>query len=288
MIDVHVHVVHDHVHGAKPAPGHEDALLEEPPDVVATQVKREMAAAGVTTILGMGRLNAPADDPLGINGTLRVAALVPGLRAIGVANPELTDKAHLKRAEAQLATGKVVALKAYLGYTHHGPDSPRYLPYYRLAAGHGLPFIFHTGDTWATAAKVRYAHPLLVDDVAVDHPDVKFVLAHMGNPWLLDAAEVIFKNENVWADLSGLVVGDEAALKTNPDGTVPPDTYLGDLAHDLRRAFRYTEKPERFLYGSDWPLVPMAPYRALIAAIVPREHHEKVFDTNARTLFKLD
>ena len=42
--------------------------------------------------------------------------------------------------------------------------------------------------------------PLLVDDVAVDNPDVKFVMAHFGNPWLIDAAEVIYKNDNVWAD----------------------------------------------------------------------------------------
>jgi predicted TIM-barrel fold metal-dependent hydrolase len=46
-----------------------------------------------------------------------------------------------------------------------------------------------------------------MDEVAVDHGDVRFVLAHLGNPWLIDAAEVIFKNPNVWADLSGLLVG---------------------------------------------------------------------------------
>jgi pantetheine-phosphate adenylyltransferase len=38
------------------------------------------------------------------------------------------------------------------------------------------------------------------------------VLAHVGNPWLTDAAEVVYKNVNVWADLSGLVVGDEASF----------------------------------------------------------------------------
>ena len=290
MIDVHIHAVHDHIPGGKPAPGHEDALLDEPPDVVAAHLRKEMAAAGITTVLGMGRLDAPADDPLGINGTLRIASLLPGLRAIGIADPNKTvaaDAGHFKRAEADIAAGKVVALKGYTGYLHFSPDSPGYHPYYRLAAKFDIPFIFHTGDTWSTTAKVRFAHPLLVDDVAVDFPDVKFVIAHMGNPWLKDAAEVIFKNDNVWADLSGLFVGDETALKTLPDGTLPPNTYLADLAADLQRAFRYTEKPERFLYGSDWPLVPMAAYRNLIAAMIPKAHHEKVFETNARALFKL-
>lgn len=290
MIDVHIHVVHDHVHGDKPVnAGHDESVLDLRPDELSVQIRDQMKAAGITTAFGMGRLFAPPDDPLGINGTLRLATLVPGLKAIGVADPTRTGTDHLKKVEEQLAAGKgkVVALKAYLGYVHQGPDSPGYVPYFRLAAKYDLPFFFHTGDTWATKAKVRFAHPLLVDDVAVDHPDVNFVLAHLGNPWLTDAAEVVFKNENVWADLSGLTVGDEKALKLQPDGTITPNTYLADVAHDIRRALRYTEKPERFLYGSDWPLAPMAAYKKLIEAMVPKEHHEAVFLTNAKKLFKL-
>ena len=34
-------------------------------------------------------------------------------------------------------------------------------------------------------------------------PDTRFVLAHVGNPWFRESAEVIYKNMNVWADLSG-------------------------------------------------------------------------------------
>jgi predicted TIM-barrel fold metal-dependent hydrolase len=28
-------------------------------------------------------------------------------------------------------------------------------------------------------------------------PETKFVLAHFGNPWILDAAQVVYKNMNV-------------------------------------------------------------------------------------------
>ena len=287
MIDVHVHVVNNHVHGDKPLPGHDESILDRPTEELAARVRDQMKAAGITTIFGMGRLSPPSDDPLGVAGTLRLAALIPGLKPIGVADPNHTDAGHLKRVEEQLATGKIVALKAYLGYLHHGPDSPGYVPYYRLAAKFDIPFFFHTGDTWATKAKVKYAHPLLVDEVAVNHPKVKFILAHLGNPWLIDAAEVVFKNENVWADLSGLLVGDDNALKLQPDGTITPNTYLADVAHDIRKAFRYTEKPDRFLYGSDWPLTRMASYRKFIEAVVPKEHHEAVFYLNAKKLFKL-
>ena len=145
-----------------------------------------------------------------------------------------------------------------------------------------LPFIFHTGDTYSPRAKLKYAHPLPVDDVAVDHPDVSFVLAHLGNPWLMDAAEVVYKNANVWADLSGLAVGDEGSFTDEARQDV-----LRDAAAALGRAFRYAERPNRFVYGSDWPLAPMWPYRDFIRAVIPEAFHEQVFEENARRLFGL-
>src|SRR5262249_25942698 len=157
-----------------------------------------MQSAGVTHALAMGSWQAGDDDPLGVAVTLRLADLVPGLHAIGVADPTRNDAHHLRRLEAGPAAGPGPALKAYLRYLHYAPDHPGYTPYYELAARHRVPFVFHTGDTYSPFAKLRYAHPLQVDDVAVNHPDVRFVLAHLGNPWTRDAAEVIYKNMNVW------------------------------------------------------------------------------------------
>jgi uncharacterized protein len=278
MIDMHIHVVNPNLPGDKDL----DPLLDGPFDALAAAVRREMKGAGVTRALGMGRWDAPPDDPLGINGTLRLATLVPGLQAIGIADPTRRGPAHFRRVEQALESGKVRALKAYLGYVHHGPDSPGYVPYYELAARYRLPFIFHTGDTYSTRAKLKYAHPLLVDEVAVDHPDVRFVLAHFGNPWLVDAAEVVYKNPNVWADLSGLAVGDEADFRDEAHRQG-----LADTVENVRRAMRYTDRPDRFLYGSDWPLVPMTTYRDFVRSIVPEGQWDLVFEKNAEALFGL-
>jgi predicted TIM-barrel fold metal-dependent hydrolase len=230
----------------------------------------------------MGCWNAPPDDPLGVAETLALARSVHGLLAIGVVDPTRHDAEHLRRVEAVLATKQVRALKAYLGYVHYAPDHAGYRPYYELAERYQLPFIFHTGDPYSPCAKLRYAQPLLVDDVAVDHPKVKFVLAHLGNPWLTDAAEVVYKNVNVWADLSGLVVGDADSFTAEEHQET-----LEEARQGVRRAFRYAERPNRFLYGSDWPLAPMASYRAFIAAAIPELHHAVVFEDNARSLFHL-
>jgi predicted TIM-barrel fold metal-dependent hydrolase len=278
MIDAHIHVVPPRLPGV----GLLSPVLGSGPDAAAAALRRDMLAAEVTHALAMGCAGAAEDDPLGIRDTLAVARLVSGLYAIGVADPRRTDADHMRRVDIALASGQVRALKGYLGYLHYGPDHPGYRPYFELAARHGVPVVFHTGDTYSPAAKLRYAHPLLVDDVAVDHPGVKFVLAHLGNPWLTEAAEVVYKNVNVWADLSGLAVGEGGAFAAEER----QETLL-EAREALRRAFRYAERPNRFLYGSDWPLAPMAEYRAFVAAAIPEIYHPLIFEENSRTLFRL-
>jgi predicted TIM-barrel fold metal-dependent hydrolase len=278
VIDAHIHVAPPGLPGA----GSLGPQLEMTADRLASLLRHEMAAAGVTRVLAMGCLGGPPDDPLGIATTLQLARLVPGLHALGVADPTRTDTEHLRRVNTALAAGNVIALKGYLGYLHYGPDHPGYRPYYELAARYRLPFIFHTGDTYSPKAKLRFAQPLLVDEVAVDHPDVRFVLAHFGNPWLMDAAEVVYKNVNVWADLSALALGDREAFSAEER-----QDCLLDVTTALRRAFRYAERPNRFLYGSDWPLADMTAYRDFLQAALPATCHEQVFEENARTLFRL-
>jgi uncharacterized protein len=307
-IDTHIHVVNTRLPGSpkKGTPGGTafGVVDEGPPGVpdkrapggtpfdetlekLASEIKNEMQAAGVEQALCMPRWQNSADDPLGINETLLITSRVPGLHAIGIADPTRTEKDHFARVERVLRQGKVKAFKAYLGYLHYGPDSPNYRPYYELAARYDVPFVFHTGDTYSHMAKVKYAHPLGVDEVAVDFPTVKFVLAHVGYPWTIDTAEVLYKNNkkeraNVWTDLSGLLVGSaEQFADYRKNGVVEK------LAGKIREAFYYTECPDRFVYGSDWPLAPMAEYRDLIREVIPVEHHPAVFYDNSKALFKL-
>ena len=277
MIDVHIHAVPPNLPGV----GSLHLLLTEPPEAVAAALRREMQTAGVSHALAMGSWNTD-HDPLGINRTLEIAQFVPGLRDIGVMDPERTEAEHFRRVEAVLATGRVVALKGYLGYLHYEPAYANYRRYYDLAAKYHVPVMFHTGDTYSPAAKLKFAHPLGVDEVAVDHPDCEFVICHLGNPWMTDAAEVIYKNMNVWADLSGLLVGNAGTFASEEGREL-----MSETAHAVARALRYSERPNRFLYGSDWPLVPMAAYREFVREAVPPECHEMVFEETARRLFKL-
>lgn len=276
MIDAHIHVAPPNLPGVGPlSPG-----LRASVENVSRVVREQMLAGGVTHAAAMGVWEAGPDDPLGVARTLQVAEGVPGLSAIGIADPKKTDPDHLRRAEVQLRAGRVVALKCYLGYLHHFPSDPGYLPYYELAARFKLPVFFHTGDTYSPYAKLKFAHPLGVDEVAVDFPQVNFVLCHVGNPWMVEAAEVVYKNINVYTDLSGLLVGPDADFTDEARADA-----RRDVTERIRTAFRYAERPNRFVYGSDWPLAPMPAYAGFVREAIPEDFHDLVFEENARKLF---
>jgi len=276
MIDAHIHVVPPNLPGVGPL----DELLLRSVDEIAVALKRQMLLAGATMAFAMGEWNGTPDDPLGIASTCRIAERVPGLHPIGICDPTRgDDPEHLAAVESELKRSRVVALKCYLGYLHYEPSHANYRRYYELAGHYGVPVVFHTGDTHSSRAKLKYAHPLGIDDVAVDHPETKFVLAHVGNPWMIDAAEVVYKNPNVWAEVSGLVVS-----KT---GWPSEGDILADIASRLTASFRYAERPDRFLFGTDWPLIGIAEYARFIRRCIPEEFHAGLFEANARTIYRI-
>ena len=278
MIDMHIHVVPPNLPGAGPL----SSVLQLPLKDRVKVIRKEMESAGITKASAMGAIPTKHDDPLGVRSTLELAELLPSITAIGIMDPSIdpTDSGTLQRVNRELRNPRIVALKGYLGYQHYEPAHANYRRYYELAEQHCLPVIFHTGDCYSPRAKLKYAQPLGVDEVAVDHPNCRFIIAHLGNPWMLDAAEVIYKNPNVWADLSGLVIGDGESLAAEEW-----DETLCDIAQRVMYAMHYSERPDRILYGSDWPLIPMRGYREFIADMLPEEWEPMVFEENVRVLF---
>ncbi|MBS1368659.1 MAG: amidohydrolase family protein [Lentisphaeria bacterium] len=191
--------------------------------------------------------------------------------------PENTEKS-LELFEEFLKTPQCVGLKFYPGYHHIYLSDKRHGPFFELAAAYGVPVVIHSGDTAGNRGHVKYSHPLTMDEVAVDFPQTHFVLAHYGNPWIVDATEVAAKNENVSIDLSGLAAG-------KIDSRVFLEQYRGYIEH-LKTWMTYLGDWNRFMYGSDYPLVNIDEYIKVIRAIVPEEHHEEVFYNNALRTFR--
>jgi predicted TIM-barrel fold metal-dependent hydrolase len=102
---------------------------------------------------------------------------------------------------------------------------------YRAAEANGIPVMFHTGTSVFPGARNKYGDPIYVDDVAVDFPDLKILLAHGGRPlWMETAFFLIRRHPNVYLDISGIP----------PRKLLHYFPRLGEIAH-------------KTLFGSDWP-----------------------------------
>ena len=76
---------------------------------------------------------------------------------------------------------------------------------YRAAEANGIPVMFHTGTSVFPGARNKYGDPIYVDDVAVDFPKMKILLAHGGRPlWMDTAFFLIRRHPNVYLDISGI------------------------------------------------------------------------------------
>jgi hypothetical protein len=191
----------------------------------------------------------------------------------------VTGAPDLPELEAGLKSGKYGCLKIYLGFVHKFASDKMYAPIYKLAKKHDVAVAFHTGDTSSAKSKLKYADPLTVDEVATDHPDVRFVLNHCGNPWTQTAAEVAYKNPNVYLECSAMLVGnlDEMPKEKVDEYLVKPISWI----------FGYVEDPSKILFGSHWPASPIASYLKAYQRAIPKEHWQAVFHDNAAKVFKL-
>ncbi len=173
--------------------------------------------------------------------------------------------------------GKVRGLKLYPGYQPFYPGDPHWKPAYEFAAEHGLPVMIHTGDTYSPRGKLKYAHPLHVDEAAVDYPEVQFVICHIGNPWIRDCMEVVYKNANVHADISGLTLG------------VFEDRFEAYMRKQVQEMLLYGVEPHRVLFGTDWPISSIESYLEFMDELaIPEREKRKILAENAIALFKLD
>jgi uncharacterized protein len=84
------------------------------------------------------------------------------------------------------------------------PLDPRCREVYSYCERNGLPIIIHMAATFSRGVPLEFARPAHIDQVAIDYPDLKLVLPHLGHPWEGETIVVIRRNPNVYADISAL------------------------------------------------------------------------------------
>lgn len=102
---------------------------------------------------------------------------------------------------------------------------------YRRCEERGMPVLVHTGTSIFPGARCKYGHPMELDDVAIDYPDLTIIMAHGGRPlWMDEAFFVLRRHKNVHLELSG----------------IPPKRLLEYFP-------RLAEIADRVVWGTDWP-----------------------------------
>ena len=186
----------------------------------------------------------------------------------------------LSAMENDIKKGIFKAIKLFPGYESFYPNQEECTPIYELAQRNKIPVLFHTGDTSSPGSRVKYSHPLNVDDVAVSFPNVKFCLCHLGNPWIMDSAELIYKNDNVYADLSGFIVGKEEPTHIK---------YYEDRLRTIMRGIYYADTNiDKIMFGTDYPLVSYGFYLKFIGKLeLTRSEFGKLLFENASKFFNI-
>ena len=125
-------------------------------------------------------------------------------------------------------------LKLHPSYQFFYPNEARLYPLYAKAQELRIPVIFHIGSSIFKGTRLKYCDPIYLDDIAVDFPDLKIVMAHSGRGfWYNECFSLSRLHQNVYMDITGL----------------PPQNLLSYFP-DLEK------NSEKVLFGSDWPTMP--------------------------------
>src|SRR5277367_3438454 len=139
---------------------------------------------------------------------------------------------------------------------------------YSMAEQNGTPVMVHTGTSIFPGARNKFGDPIYLDDVAVDFPKLKILMAHGGRPlWMDTAFFLLRRHKNMYLDISG----------------IPPKQLLKYFP-------RLEEIAHKTLFGTDFPSpgIPtieqnLEQFRGLS---LPDEVKEQILSKNAMEMWK--
>jgi len=183
-------------------------------------------------------------------------------------------RAGVREARRLVTEFGVRGFKFHPSLQGFSPDDRIAYPLYEAIEELGVPALFHTGQTGIGAGvpggggiRLRYSNPMLVDDVAVDFPELRIILAHPSFPWQDEALAVATHKPYVYIDLSGW------SPKYFPPQLV---RYANTLLQD------------KVLFGSDYPVLTPDRWLADFSTIgIKDEVRPLILKENAVRLFNL-
>ena len=166
----------------------------------------------------------------------------------------------------------LVGVKLHCHVQCLSPDDPALHEIYDLCAARGMPVIIHAGREPKSPAYRCDPHALCsadrVDYVLRDHPRLRLVVPHLGADEFGAYARLLERHDNLWLDTT------MAVAEYFP--VAAPWSLL-------------QVRPERILYGTDFPNLPYAwdrELKKLIEHKLPEEQIAAILGGNARAIFE--
>lgn len=149
-------------------------------------------------------LNAPAAGFVVTNDDVaRHVALKPS-RMVGFGSVDPHDRNSVQELERMKYDLGLSGCKMGPIYQNIDPLGRDFLRVCEALQRLQMPMLIHQGTTFSLAGPLRYAQPVLLDEIALRYPELKIVIAHVGHPWYEDAIAVTRRHPNVYADISAL------------------------------------------------------------------------------------
>lgn len=242
----------------------------------AADPRKLLARMDADGIARVGLINYVSPDLMGFTNEanpwmIRYAATDPSrLIAFGSVNPRFSDDVAGDTARVIEAGAK--ALKVHPPHQLFRANAyqdtlPGLADLYRVAEQAGVPVTIHTGTSVFPGARSRFGDPMDVDDVAIDFPKLKILLAHGGRPlWMEAAFFLVRRHPNVFLEVSG----------------IPPARLLDYFP-------RLEELAGKTIWGTDWPSPGIKSMRANVDAFnalpLSETTRRKILSENAATIW---
>jgi predicted TIM-barrel fold metal-dependent hydrolase len=125
-------------------------------------------------------------------------------KLIGWASVDPNEPDCVEQLRYAVDTLRLRGVKLGPVYQHWDPQDPKHWPLLAECQRLGIPALFHQGTTFPSQAKLRWGNPLQLEDLALEFPDLRIIIAHLGHPWEEDTVALVRKAPNVWADISAV------------------------------------------------------------------------------------
>lgn len=150
----------------------------------------------------------------------------------------------------------------------------RLYPLYYMAQELELVVALHTGINYSTAHPIKYEHPLLIDRVACDFPNLRLIACHASWPWIPEIVAIARKHPQLYLDFGGL-----------------SPRYIGVSGSGWEMMYHFMDNllSEQILFATDWPTFPMQ--RAVDEwnnLGLRQETLSKAFNKNVKRLFDME